>query len=89
MGLKWLLSRIFVLYVALNMLTCAVVFFPWALPRETISGLIGRWLRMEPGWKRSFAHYACVAVDKLYFWEPNHCAEVHCVEKRAHEVLYP
>jgi hypothetical protein len=88
MGMRWLLSRLFVLYVALNMLICSIVFFPWALPRETISGLIGRWL-MGTGWKRTFAYYACVAVDKLYFWEPNHCAEVHCVEKRAHELLYP
>jgi hypothetical protein len=79
----------FVLYVSLNMLVCAVVFLPWVLPRETISGLLGRWLITQGGWKLKFARVAVMIVDRIYFWESNHCVEVYLVEHEARRTLYP
>lgn len=86
---KWIGGRCFVLYISLNMLTCAVLFFPWARPRETVSGLTGRWLQTETGWKYLFAQCARAVIHRIYFWEPGHCDAVHDVEKQAHSVLYP
>lgn len=83
------LARVFVVYVALNMALCAVVFLPWALPRETVSGLLGRWIATEAGTKRFFGLFLGALVDRIYFWEPNHCVEVYRCEHRAREVLYP
>jgi hypothetical protein len=87
--LRALRCQAFVLYVATNMAVCAVVFAPWALPRETVSGLLGRWKRHGKGWKRMFGKGAAVAVDAIYFWEPNHCVEVYHCEAEARRVLYP
>jgi hypothetical protein len=79
----------FVVYVAINMALCSVVFAPWAMPRETISGLLGRWLLTETGIKRAVAVVIGALVDSLYFWEPDHCRETYKIEKRAREILYP
>jgi hypothetical protein len=84
-----LLCQAFVVYVALNMMICAIVFAPWALPRETISGLLGRWETIHTGWRRWFALAASAVVDRIYFWEPNHCVEVFLCEDEARKVLYP
>lgn len=89
LSMKRALRQLFVLYVAANMLVCALVFFPWARPRETVSGLIGRWLRTEKGWRRRFATRACIVVNRVYSWEPEHCAVTHEVEHRACAILYP
>lgn len=83
------LSRVFVLYIVLNMALCAVVFLPWALPRETISGLLGRWISTERGWKRFVGLLLGAIADAIYWWEPNHCVEVYKCEHQAREVLYP
>lgn len=79
----------FMVYVACNMLTCAIVFAPWALPRETVSGLLGRWKTKHRGWKHRFAKPASWVVDRIYFWEPNHCVAVYECEAEARTVLYP
>lgn len=82
--------RLFCVYVCCNMLLCAILFCPWVLPRETISGLLGRWYVMEDDncrWR-----FACAGrwlVDRLYFWEPNHCIEVFKCERQARAFLYP
>jgi len=78
-----------VIYVAFNMAVCSVVFAPWAQPRETISGLLGRWLETETGVKRIFASMAGLVVDAIYFWEVDHCRGVFHVERDARKVLYP
>lgn len=89
MGLMRAIGRqLFVVYIAANMALCAVFFAPWALPRETISGLLGRW-QGEKGWKRSFAVVGSAIADAIYFWEPNHCRETYLIEQRARDVLYP
>lgn len=83
------LSQIFVLYVAVNMALCAVLFAPWAMPRETVSGLLGRWKVETRGWKRRFGFCGGAVVDRIYFWEPDHCVEVYRCEREARKVLYP
>ena len=83
------LKQSFMVYVAANMAVCAVVFAPWALPRETISGLLGRWKSGHKGLRKSFAKRAAWVVDRIYFWEPNHCVEVYRCELDARKVLYP
>lgn len=82
-------KRLFVIYIAGNMALCAVVFAPWALPRETISGLLGRWISTERGTKRIVGIVLGWLVDRLYFWEPNHVVETFRIEQRAREILYP
>jgi hypothetical protein len=78
-----------VIYVSLNMLVCAVVFAPWAEPRETISGLLGRWWLMERGWKGLVGRSLGQLVNTMYWWEGDHCRQVFHVERRAREILYP
>jgi hypothetical protein len=80
---------LFVVYVAANMMVCAIVFAPWALPRETVSGLLGRWRCGHRGLRKSFADVASWVVDRIYFWEPNHCVAVYRCEADARKVLYP
>lgn len=82
-------SQGFVLYVNLNMLVCSVVFVAWARPRETISGLVGRWKVEETGRKQRFARRASKVIDALYWWEENHCVEVARQEREARKALYP
>jgi len=77
------------IYVATNMAVCAIVFAPWALPRETVSGLLGRWKSRDSGKRKTFAVGASYIVDRIYFWEPNHCVEVYLCEHEARKVLYP
>lgn len=87
--LKVLGAQLFVVYVAANMMLCAVVFAAWALPRETISGLLGRWTETGTPIQRILGLGLGALVNRLYFWEPNHCVEVFRCEQRAREVLYP
>lgn len=84
-----IVRTLFNVYVSLNMLTCAVVFAPWARPRETVSGLLGRWTQQETGWKARAGRVLGAVVNGIYFWEPNHCVEVAIVEEKAREILYP
>lgn len=83
------LTQLFALYIAANMALCAVLFFPWALPRETISGLLGRWQCTDTGWKPIVALVLVPIVNRIYFWEPDHCRQTYMIEKRAREILYP
>lgn len=83
------LPTLFNVYVCANMLVCAVVFAPWALPRETVSGLLGRWQKRERGVKALIGRALGAVVNLIYFWEPNHCVEVFIAEEKAREILYP
>lgn len=69
--------------IGANTLICAVVFAPWVMPRETISGILGRWSATEAGLKKAFAVRGAAVVDALVFWEPDHCAHAYRVERRA------
>lgn len=79
----------FNLYVSCNMLVCSVVFAPWALPRETVSGILGRWMTTESGRRLRVGIALGRAVDLIYFWEKNHCVEVFRLEAQSREILYP
>lgn len=79
----------FNIYLCLNMLLCAVVFAPWALPRETISGFLGRLKASSTGVAKVFGAIGSIIPDAIYFWEPDHCVEVYRVEEKAREILYP
>lgn len=87
--LRRFVCQAFVVYVASNMAVCAIVFAPWALPRETVSGLLGRWKTAGGPWQRRFAIVGSWVVDRIYFWEPNHCVVVFRCERDARLVLYP
>lgn len=87
--LRRALCQVFAVYVATNMLVCALVFAPWALPRETVSGLLGRWKCGHRGPKKAFGDIGSWVVDRIYFWEPNHTVEVYRIEAEARKVLYP
>lgn len=86
---RWVVSRLFVLYLIANMATCALLFMPWALPRETVSGLLGRWMATGNRLQRLVATPLAAIADRIYFWEPGHCKFVYEVEAEARKVLYP
>lgn len=71
------------------MMLCAILFAPFALPRETISGLLGRWEVTKHGAKHWVGRIGSAIVDRIYFWEPDHCVEVYLCEVEARAVLYP
>jgi len=66
----------FRVYIALNMVLCAML--PYSKPRETISGMIGR---LAP---RSLL---ADAVDACHPHHENHCAEVSRAEREGRQVL--
>lgn len=69
------------------MFTCAILFFWDAKPRETVSGLIGRW-KVGTGWKHYLAIPMAFVVDLIYWWEPNHCVEIFRQERESRMMLY-
>lgn len=83
---------VFNVYVALNMLLCSVAFFWCALPRETISGLVGRKVRhyvLERPWQSRAWRGAQAVVNTIYWWEADHCNLVALQERDARAALYP
>jgi hypothetical protein len=68
-------SWLFNVYVACNMLLCAVFAFGKSRPRETISGCLGRVYEdaVELGKDRPVVKCFARLVDWIYFWEPDHC----------------
>lgn len=86
---------VFNIYVALNMLLCSILFLGKSLPRETISGFIGRKTltgfvnNPEPvtGLHR-FYYYASHVIDFLHR-EMGHCCETAIAESEAYRELYP
>lgn len=92
MGLmRYLRGRVFCLYICINMGLCAIVFLPWVKPRETISGLVGRWYIMSDSgsFSEGCAYCLKVLIDAIYFWEFEHCVEVYKSEHLARKALYP
>lgn len=87
-GLMHVLLRVkfaaFNVYVAGNMLLCALVFLPWSLPRETFSGFIGRRALLGSSAFLNIAKW----VDKMYD-EPAHCGETALAEDQMRSELYP
>lgn len=73
-----------VVWVAFNMATCAALFFWCAMPRETLSGLVGRYALRN----YRAARWAQVVIDKIYWMEPKHCQETAKQECRARWEIY-
>lgn len=72
------------------MVLCAVAFFPWFLPRETTSGLIGRWQLTENGWKGKLARKIAPWLDRYFHdpWGTEQCHVIFELEDAARTVLY-
>jgi len=66
------------------MTLCALLFFPWVEPRETLSGFMGRY-RQASLTCRCFA----ALIDILHWWEPNHCYVTWRLEDAMRKSLYP
>ena len=79
-------TTIYVIYLTLNMLLCALLFFPWALPRETVSGLTGRWLTDGKKWQIACASFFVKPIDWAH--EPGHCIDTYLREQAMRAVLY-
>jgi hypothetical protein len=79
----------FNVYVALNMLVCAVLGFGRSHPRETISGWLGRTYLTSAliGRHLPIVGFFHRLVDRLYFWEPDHCHETAEQEAEARKAL--
>lgn len=69
-------SWLFRVYVALNMLVVSVL--PWSRPRETISGMVGRF-QDDIGVVEIIARI----INRIYFWEDDHCRYVARCEAKA------
>lgn len=68
------------------MFCCAVLFAPFGvLPRETISGFIGRRAGQGHPWAKSIEAF----IDWLHPHEPHHCRETAFIEASARVILYP
>jgi hypothetical protein len=82
-------SWLFNVYVAANMLLCAVFGFGRSLPRETISGWLGRAFLDAAliGKYRPFVAFFHRLVDRIYFWEPDHCQVTADQESEARKAL--
>lgn len=70
------------LTIGVNTLVCALVFAPWVLPRETVSGLLGRWSATGEPWQRALAEPAGRLVDMVCWWDPNHCSHTYECERQ-------
>ncbi len=69
-------GAIFNVYVAVNMLVASLI--PGGRPRETISGRVGRC------WPGSLA---ARLIDRLHYWEPDHCSVTARQEQSARAAL--
>lgn len=82
-------QRTFKVRVALNMLFC-VLMFGWfgSLPRETISGFLGR-TAVDFWGSRNWQYYLMRAVDALHINERGHCRRVAREEEAGWRAMYP
>lgn len=81
-------QRTFKLRVALNMLVCALVFGAFgSLPRETISGFLGR--RGPHPTDVTFLFVLMAIVDALHPKEEFHCFRVAREEDAGWRAMYP
>ena len=78
---------LFRVYIALNILTCALI--PGSRPRETISGLMGRWLVTGNGMQLTVARVISPCIDRMYFWHTDHCRDIYRQEEDVFRSLYP
>lgn len=77
---------VYVIYLSLNTLLCSLLFFPWAQPRETISGITGRWLIEGETWQIACASFLVKPIDWAH--RPNHCVDTYLAEQAMQTALY-
>lgn len=85
-----LLWGLFNVYLVLNMGLCSLLFLGASLPRETVSGLTGRWAITGTPWQAFIA--ICIlepAINRLYFWDADHCRATFRLEYAVRKILYP
>lgn len=82
-------DRLFVLYIACNMLVCVVLFLPWCRRRETICGLMGRWRETGGPWQAAIGRALCPWLDRLFHVDWDNCEEIWRMEEEARRILYP
>lgn len=87
---SWLRRRGYYLWITFSMVLCAIAFLPWFLPRETTSGLLGRWLSRETGRRLVFARRVAPVIDALFHtpFGLESCAATFRLEEAAREALY-
>lgn len=83
----WVLQRLFFLWVTFSIVLCALLFLPWFLPRETVCGLMGRWLMTGRGWQRAVAR-PLVRIFDATIHRVESCVTVYGMERNARRVLY-
>jgi hypothetical protein len=66
------------------MTLCALLFFPWVEPRETLSGIAGRYAAKGTLVARAVA----AAIDALHWWEPDHCYVTFRLEQDLRDRFY-
>lgn len=87
----WIKRRLFYLWVTFSMSLCAALFWPWAYPRETVSGLMGRWA-CGRGFRRRVGRRVGDVIDGYihpYVGTDETCIEIYQMEREARRVLYP
>jgi hypothetical protein len=73
----WIMDRGRNMAVAIDMLACSVVFLPWSMPRETVSGLFGRWQNTGNLLQRIIGNVGGVA---LHLFDRDHCMKAYAKE---------
>lgn len=77
------MGRAKVILIGLNVLACTALFWWCCRPRETLSGLAGRYaMRGHRG-----AAVVAAVIDVLFWFDPDHCRGVARLEAAAFEVL--
>jgi hypothetical protein len=83
---------IFRIYIALNMLLASLL--PGARTRSSVSGYIGeRALRYDraagtPPKSLRLANWLAIYIDKVHYWDPNHCRVTFEQERQCRAILY-
>jgi hypothetical protein len=86
--MRTLWAKFFKLRVAINMLVCALVFGAFgSLPRETISGFLGR--RGMDVSRSAVWELLMMLVDALHPHEKGHCQRVAAEELEGWMAMYP
>lgn len=90
MGLiPWVRRRLFFLWVTLSMVLCAILFFPWFLPRETVCGLMGRWQSTARGARGWVGDAGARFFNSVLHTDPDEgCNAIWQMEEAARRELY-
>jgi len=82
--------RLYYVWITASIAGAAVFFFPWFLPRETISGLMGRWSVTERGLRARVALRTVPLIDAIFHrpFGMEDCVRIYELEEAARRALY-